>query len=267
MVLTVRSTEDSSFPFLALSPELRNRVYDFVLRIPGRFQPSTKPPSSIPKDRKRGQAKIAPHSGLGILAVNKQIHDEAVGIFYHCNEFDFHVPAQMHGFVNSLSPLRQTFVRDISLRYRSLMSGGVDVTAFSMQVLKQLPGLRKLHIHLGRALIGKIKSSHYMDQSQRLDTANPGLLPGIGHLFELRGVTDIKLLSDCLEERLEEARKTPQFPRVDDVSTAVWVQLGLAFEHFNAALADAQKGKVNKKLLEDNKWQTWDVFPPLEGQT
>ena len=102
--------DDDRFPFLSLPPEIRNRIYNLLLCIPGRIHPSTQKPSSTRK--KNGRQKVStptPESALSLLAVNKQINDEAFGVFYHCNAFEFYYPTQLHAFLLSIGEISPRF--------------------------------------------------------------------------------------------------------------------------------------------------------------
>jgi hypothetical protein len=62
--------------FCKLPAELRNRIYESTLRM------------TEPLWNMRWRQRERP-DGLGLLRVNKMIHDEATAIFYGQNEFDF----------------------------------------------------------------------------------------------------------------------------------------------------------------------------------
>lgn len=205
-----------------------------------------------------------PDSALSILAVNRQIHDEACGIFYHFHPFVFHYSIHMHGFLQSLGPQRQTFIRDITVHYADLRSGGMSMTDFTFQLLKRCTGLRKLEIIMHGELFGKIIKQFYQAKAS-MRSANPAMLPGMKVLFELRGIADIKVRDERLESRIEDLRKEAVYPKyAAGTREACAIKLEKALQHFNTALADAQKGRVNHLILEDNQWQTWDDFPELK---
>ncbi|KAK4958877.1 hypothetical protein LTR10_003674 [Elasticomyces elasticus] len=123
------------FRFLSLSAELRNHIYELHLRIPGTVQPSTAEPTSASKGASAYNKGNVPESALCLLAVNRQIHDEAAGIFYHCNAFVFHYTLHLHGFILSLGTERLSAVRD---RY-----GGGSYSIKSANPA-QMPGMRRL---------------------------------------------------------------------------------------------------------------------------
>lgn len=215
-----------------------------------------------------------------MLLVNKQIHHEAIGIFYNANEFVFYYPTQLHAFLLSIGSTRQKFVRAITLHYYNSKSGGVDITEFTtFPLLKHLTGLRKLHIlmvdktwHLPSTTTQHPGSRHprvwpFSDREPRILRLNPGLIPGFKYLFDLRGITDIIMRDIGLErlvERLEGMSAYPEFPLDNDYKCVL--QLSRAYAHFNAALVDAQAGRIKTELLQDNEWLIREEFPKIAGQ-
>lgn len=261
--------DEDTFPFLSLPPEIRNRIYDLLLCIPGKIHPSTARPTSTPrKTRNQRFAPPTPDSALSLLAVNKQINNEAFGIFYHCNAFEFYYPTQLHAFLLSLGPERQQCLRDLTLHYYNNKVGGIDLAELTFPMLKQLPGLRRLHVLLNFRVDKLIRSNYFSNSSGwNVDKANPLLLPGIKTLFSLRGVTDVLLRFPKLETEFEEAKTDKEYPNFTAKSRkACVVKLTKALEHFNKALAEVQNGKVNKKLLDDPEWHMKDVFPTTDDE-
>lgn len=251
--------EDESFPFLSLPPELRNRIYNVLLDFPGSIRPSTDRPSSTPKKvANRHITPPTPESALSILAVNKQIHDEALGIFYHHNFFVFAYPIQLHAFLLSLSPLRLACLQDLTIYYQNSKSGGINLAGLTFPMLKRLPGLRRLEVILNSDLSSGIQRPHWWTSHagwKLSGKANPVLLPGIKALFTLRGINDIRVRDLKLEQDLETAKQDKEYPDFSAKSrSACVVKLSEVLDHFNRALAAAQLGKVNKKLLEDPEW-------------
>lgn len=263
----------SSFRFLELPPELGNRIYHLLLRIEGPICPSKQSPTSAPKDAKSLKVTENAHSEsvLSILSVCKQLHEEAVGIYYHSNSFLFHYPVQLNAFLTAIGD-RNKFVKDITMYYHNIKMGGVELADLTFPLLRKLIGLRKLHVIMmsGPHEHG-LRRSWYQPSLRGMirmtsDGANPAQIPGMRELFGLRGLTDLKVRDLQLEKKLEELKKDkayPKFPRSGD--DAKVLRLTEAYEHFNAALADAQLGQVNKRLLEDEQWQWWDVFPTMDS--
>lgn len=259
--------ESGSLIFLSLPAEIRNRIYGLVLEINGPVHPSRKAPSSATRG-KTVQDKISHvlKSSLNLLAVNRQIHDEAVGIFYHANHLEFYYPAQLHAFLLSLSPLRQSFIRNITLHYYNNKSGGIDLIDLTLPLLKQLTGLRRFHLLFNKDLTNRLYSTRYLSASPyNVLKANPTTLPGVKFLFTLRGVTDIKLRDTALDSALEDIRERERKPDfTQNLKDRWYIKLERIFEHLNAALVDAQAGRVNRKLLDDDEWHLKEVFPHLD---
>lgn len=224
-------------------------------------------PSSAPKKvQNRHYTRPTPQSALNLLAVNKQINDEALGIFYHRNAFEFYYPTQFHAFVLSLSSPRLCSLRDITIYYHNSKSGGIDIAGLTFPLLKQLTGLRRLHVLLRHELEQLIFRPRWSSSlNWKIEEANPVLLPGLRVLFSLRGITDIVVRDLELEKEFEKLKKDVEYPRFAEMSKkACVVQITRALEHFNTAIAGAQKGMVNQKLLDDPKWHMKSVFPVME---
>lgn len=251
------------FPFLSLSPELRNRIYDLILRFDGPVSPSPLEPTSASKAcRAFGSGRTA--SVLSLLAVNRQIHDEAVGIFYHCNAFVFHYTLHLHGFMQRLGTTRRSMITDITVYYGDLQMGGMSLIDLTFDLLKSLTGLRKLEVIMRYQLVTYKNWYRFSGTPELLRRANPCLLPGMKMLFELRGITSISIRDEGVEEVYVTAtqRSTSSTSSTKRVRSAE--KLVQIMDHFNAALRQAQKGRVNRALLEDEMWQVRDEFPELE---
>ena len=263
------------FRFLDLPPELRNRVYDLVLRIPGPIHPSTKSATTAPKDSKNVKINESKdhESALSLLAVSKQISDEAVGVFYNCNSFVFYYPTQLHAFLMSLGPQRQKLNRDLTVYYYNTKCGGVELVDLTFPMLKQLTGLRKLHIiminhlHETNLRTGWLSWRAFRGYLPQIADANPVLIPGMKAIMQLRGITDILIRDIPMEEKVAEFQKGGTSNYAQDVESRKRVlQLARAYEHFNAALKDMQIGKINQGLLDDPKWHTRDEFPTMHEE-
>ncbi|KAK5724021.1 hypothetical protein LTR17_013683 [Elasticomyces elasticus] len=253
-----------AFPFLSLSAELRNQIYELHLTVPGAVHPSTKAPTSASKNAARyGEGKV-PESALSLLAVNRQIHDEAVGIFYNSNALVFPDTLHLHAFMLCLGSQRLESVRDITLHYADLSTGGLSLTELTFGQLKRLTNLRRLQIIMQGDLSKKIISRR-CGQRHLMDSANPASIAGMRELFDLRNITDIQVKDEVLGSLLEIAKKSdkyPDFPATTE--NACVVKVHQALEHFNLALAEAQKGNVQDEILDDDKWHLAKVFPSLD---
>lgn len=250
--------------FFSLSPELRNRIYDLLLRFDGPLSPS--PNESTSASRVRRALKISrPASVLSILAVNRQIHDEAVGIFYHHNSFVFHQILHLHGFILRLGSLRRSMITDITVHYEDFQRDGISLIDLTFDLLKSLTGLRKLEIIMSYQLITWHDWGRYASKPKLLEKANPCLLPGMKLLFELRGITNINVRDDGVTHIYEwyTPQEWKQFTPHQYFGSAE--KLLRVMNHFNTALQQAQSGRINRALLEDKRWQMRDKFPELEN--
>jgi hypothetical protein len=202
---------------------------------------------------------------LAILAVNRQIHDEASGIFYHDNSFEFYYPTQLHAFIVSLSAQRQASLRSLTVHYFNISCGGIDIVGLTFATLKTLSGLKCLHVMLQSRGYGR---NWWNDKGDvYTSSANPAELPGIKVLFELRGLTDIRVRDPYIEKELEEAKKDSKYPNFPaGTYFHCYVEIEPILQHFNAALRDAQKGRINKKLLEDRTWPWKKPFPTIDEE-
>ena len=147
--------------FFLFPPEIRNHIYRLLLCVPGPLHPSTKPPSSAPRKNQSRVERRASESSLSLLAVSRLIYDEALGIFYGENAFEFYFPTQLSAFLLSLGPQRLRCIRDITIYYQNNKSGGIDIVELIFPTLKQLPSLRRLHILLRHELLLKTVPRYY----------------------------------------------------------------------------------------------------------
>ncbi|KAK3075013.1 hypothetical protein LTR53_002048 [Teratosphaeriaceae sp. CCFEE 6253] len=249
----------SQFPFLSLCAELRNYIYELHLRIPGAVKLSANPPTSASKNLIVGGV---PESVLSLLTVSRQVHDEAVGIFYHRNAFAFHYLLHFHSFVLSTGAQRLACMRDVSIHYSDFVSGGMSLAELTLAQLCRFTGLRRLEIILHGELYNKITFQRW---GRSFHKANPARIPGLKGLFDLRGLTSISVRDEVLERRIEMAKEDPEYPNFAALSNEACVlKLAKALRHFNAALVQAQQGNVVQAILDDDLWHTRDPFPSLE---
>lgn len=180
----------------------------------------------------------------------------------------FYYPTQLHAFLLSLSPQRQKLIRDLTIYYYNLKCGGIDLVDLTFPMLKQLTGLRKLHIIMTSKLAetslrnGWLKWISWRGDHANIADANPALIAGMKHILQLRGITDIKIRDTELERTIAEFKDGTLANKPE--SEKKISQLARAYEHFNAALKDMQSGKINQKLLDDPEWHTRDVFPTMD---
>ncbi|KAK5739214.1 hypothetical protein LTR17_005515 [Elasticomyces elasticus] len=252
-----------SFPFLSLSAELRNEIYELHLSLAGTVQPSTKEPTSASRKAAVLVNGKVPDSVLSLLAVNRQIHDEALGIFYNRNPLSFEDTLHLHAFMVCLGNQRLESVRDITVHYADLSSGGRSLSELVFGQLKRMKNLRRLQIIMQGDLAKKVITRRWGSTSMR--SANPASISGMKELFSLRGVTDIQIKDEVLEDRFQTVKALaayPDFPA--DSRDACFVTVHKALQHFNLALAEAQKGNIQDEILEDDEWHLAKEFPSLE---
>ncbi|KAI7338555.1 hypothetical protein KC315_g1710 [Hortaea werneckii] len=255
---------ESEFPyFFSLSPELRNRTYDLLLQFDRPVTPT--PNESASGSEIRGRlATNRPASVLSILAVNRQIHDEAVGIFYYHNAFVFNHMLHLHGFIQRLGSVRRSMITDITVHYEDFQRGEISLVDLTFDLLKSLTGLRKLEVIMSYQLFTRTIWRRYSESPKLLRTANPCLIPGMKILFTLRGLSSIRVRDTGLGYRYHSAKRQSNPTTFDTKKLRNAEKLTQVMEHFNAALQQAQTGKVNHALLEDKRWQMRDEFPELE---
>lgn len=101
-----------------------------------------------------------------MLVACKQIHDEALGIFYGENAFEFYYPTQLSAFLLTLGSQRLSCIRDITIYYDNIKSGGIDIAELSFPMLKQLSSLRRLHILMHELIqqIRRPRTTRYVKQ-------------------------------------------------------------------------------------------------------
>lgn len=265
------------FRFLDLPAELRNRVYHYLLRFEGTLNPSKRTPTSsvaadmyrkstadTPEMSKKGKQKPTSKdesnaSALSLLAVNCQIHDQALGIFYNLNDFIFYWPTQLQGFLSALGPKRRRLLRSITLWHRNHREGGTDTIDFPLEMLRSLDGLRELTLILPYGVV----SDAYNITRPRI--TNPGLIPGVRTLSSMRGLLSVRIRDMALEKNRENTRKRYD-TATDELEYRAKLEKGeKALAHLNKALLLAQSGKVMnmEELLKDNDWQNNSRFPKL----
>ncbi|KAI5362462.1 hypothetical protein Slin15195_G061190 [Septoria linicola] len=255
-----RKGKAEHFDFLDLPPEIRNRIYDLLVNIDGPLHLSKMLPSSIGKKHKDDQ--VIPASALSLLAVNKQIRDEAAGIFYAI-PLIFYYPTQLGAFLADLGSFRQGLIRDLSVQYDSTKRGSAEIIDMCFSLLRRLSGLQKLRIIMKGDLFFKIIPRH-LHGGWYTTYSNPALISGMKVLFSFRGIKDIAIRDLLLEKHFSEVQEDPDYPDFEKQSRSFQIaKLTAALSHLNAALQHAQHGRVNAELFENIAWHTRDEFPTL----
>ncbi|KAF2002003.1 hypothetical protein P154DRAFT_521444 [Amniculicola lignicola CBS 123094] len=145
MVSTQTTALDVSPCFFKLPAEIRNTIYEYILAVDGKVNPTNLRPPVTP-----GKASV-----LCLLSVSKQIHHEAKGIFYRDNAFVFYYPAQLITFLHFISRERTNMIRDVTLWHRDDSEGGLSIMS-----LQQLAGLRKLELVLEDSVVWPLTEYH-----------------------------------------------------------------------------------------------------------
>jgi hypothetical protein len=236
------------FPFLKLPPEVRNALYALLLVFPGVTYPKVDKPTSATcqfshlRDVERDKIPI-PHSALSILQTNRQIHNEAVGMFYRQNDLVFSYPAHLQDFVQSLERDRLESVSNVTLFHKNHNEGGISTMATTLKLIRRLRGLKKFHLLLEHQLVASPPwSSHTKERCV-------SRVHGIALLFTFRGIADIKVRDLDLEDRMHKVGSY----KSRDVNDTV-KDLAQVLKHFNHGLALAQKGIVVEDLCEEFWW-------------
>ena len=173
--------------------------------------------------------------------MNRQIYDEALGIFYNSNSFAFTHQAQLQAFLLSIGLERQKYVKDIMVDYHFTLCGGIHIDDLTFPILKQLPRLRRLHIRFHGTSCWRRWS---LCDSRWIE--DPMELPGMRYLFTVRGITDLKVRDVNLEQRLEHLK--------DRAPTDDLIKMSRMLKQLNVALAEAQEGRVEKAFLTGKDW-------------
>lgn len=275
----------NGFRFLDLPPEIRNAIYSMLLVFPGATYPIAGKPVSVTSrfkymgERERDNVRI-PRSALEILCVNRQIYDEAVGIFYQ-NDFVFATPAKLQLFMVSLGNERLDCIKSLTLfnEYGQLVDKvekhgrivdlhpphidhrpinqrspeGLDKTEVAMLLIRRLPGLRKLHLLFRGSTLDdvdgpRVSVSGLSKRKLRYES--------LRSVFELRQIPDIKIrnidieyFEDYLERELvkdlrDGMQLTAAEHRTNDRCLAKIKRTKAALRHLNHGLWLAQKGVV-----------------------
>ncbi|KAL8989966.1 MAG: hypothetical protein Q9169_008239 [Polycauliona sp. 2 TL-2023] len=174
-ITTVQHDQSSKaagvFPFMKLSPELRNMVYKEVLVEPKDVLLTVgheyDPPHVL---------AFNPPQPSGLLQVSKQIYNEASPIYYRGNTFDCHSVGALHAFLSKLSIENRRSIRSLSFGFFGY------APAKSMKLLQGCTSLKSL----------KVVIPHYMMNDYGREMPD-GLrdLPGLRDFLKIRGIQEL----------------------------------------------------------------------------
>ena len=213
-----------TFTFLQLPAELRIRIYEMVFTFPEigigilstqeefhgrRFHLYQREHDNgynhIDRTHGRNAMILSPpvQQVLGILSVNKHIHNEAVPYFYRINHFRVRSMPDLVIWINKISPNRLAHIRNLSFPYNSYSSQCLKEMKNTLTVLALHNAVRGLEIQtrdsdwFSRFITVKSKVPGLPNQ-QKPKYAGPEALPHMRLLVRLVGIVDeLSFDGDC----------------------------------------------------------------------
>lgn len=88
------------------------------------------------------------------MQVNRQLYEEAVGLFYHINHFEFYYFLQFVLFLNEIRDKRRASIREVTFWYRVAVDGPFDTSEAAFTMLESLPSLRHVHVNCESIAMG-----------------------------------------------------------------------------------------------------------------
>lgn len=259
LIQSHRQERKGHFRFKDLPAEIRNIIYSLLLVFPGPTYPSKAKPTEVTYHKHMTKARMnalpIPHSTLDLLLVDKEVCNEAAGLFYHHNDLVFSYPMQMQMFLLDLGPARFASVRQLSLFHDSKKLNGVSALDTALPQLRHLPHLRKFHLLVpNQVSIGPEGSC-------------PSQIHGVQWLFTLRGLDDLKVRDLYLEDQVEGGEELNFF--MGEEEKAVAATQTQVLKHFNHGLRIASEKSIVVRELFVKEWGGGGVenekWPVLEG--
>ncbi|MCJ1366294.1 hypothetical protein MMC16_005422 [Acarospora aff. strigata] len=187
VVLTASRPQEvsSPFPFQKLPPELRNEIYHLHLvqamkptrlfkrddqqrRIIAEAEQEYDSPSDVPCPYQ--------NTALSILGVSRQLHDEALGVFYYHNALQLDNIRDLLAFLKCIGPKRRSYIRDLRFSFY----GKGSQTAFA--ILQNCERLTRLNIGLScYTMFGAPEGSRSFLKA-----------PGVKSLLKIRGLQSVE---------------------------------------------------------------------------
>jgi hypothetical protein len=254
-------------------------IYSIHLMIPGPTYPLDGKPvsfTSLAEHKRLSQTNTlsVPCSALGVLQVNKQVHNEAYKLFYQ-NDLVFSTHVDLQIFMFSLSDERLDCLRNLTLFYdKSLASVSWDEVEIksdlgvTLPFLRRLKGLRKFHLILS---FREIELYEEVLPDDFMDPVDVSGLKDAKAMLMLRGVTDLMIIDLDLLDVEEDCRRAmagsheaPMDPNLINAQKLIAQQMA-ALRHFNHGLHLAQTGLVVHELYTEKNWRDKDSWPALQG--
>lgn len=226
-----------------------------------------------------------PPSALEILRVNRQVHNEACGIFYKENSLVFSRPGDLYSFTLSLSDQRLHSVRELTCFHEEVFSSTQSEAKanrtmnLALGLVPRFKNLRKLHLclrHRRINIVGLVRSD-----DERAGLSDLATLAGLETLFTLRNIPDIKVRDLDLEDCDQNYKRDFQGTWAEAIGFAVdtfsmgWSEREervrakidkskAALKHFNHGLQLAQKGMdIRSYRFQQAGWhaRSWPTSP------
>lgn len=216
-------------------------------------------PTSVERAHHSRRSKVtAPHSVLDILCVNRQIHDEADGIFYRQNDLVFQSPARLQTFISTLGMRRLDALRSLNFFYTESQARTatyrLDFMEATITTLRLLQGLRKVHVFIKQPRYSWTPVLEDLGHAE----CHPARIDGINALFKFRNLEDLQVLGPhTVNGQLHTGVRV-----VEGVK-----RLDAVFRHFNHGLRLAQKGHIFSELYKNKDWADEEYWPALGTET
>ena len=251
------------------------------------------------RPRKQLSKRPAPRSALEILLVSRQVHDEAIGLFYH-NDFVFPTHSRLQLFLFSLyengkrmgNLTSLTISSEHGILVETVKKQGprVDVQrpyiAHERCGQKALEGVDKMQVTtLLIRLLPNLRKLHFLHRSKTLcDHENSRCRGGVafdfasaGFMFNMRNIADTKVRDIDMEIQEDEVKLAHEKKLRRDASISSsylqrhehvsrnFCHKKAALQHYNRGIQLAQKGVVVRELVTNDDWPKLVVWPQLEG--
>ena len=196
------------FPLMELPREVRDMIYEACLAFDGAIfvKDKRKGPRSIQTNRSspfkhrqregdldRGMASIessATAQGRKLFYVSKQIHDEAVSVFYRKNTFEFTSLTEMEKFIRNMGLRNQHSLRSVIVYYQAAYME----YARPLTLLTQCVGLRNLTLVLCDDCMA-YTNKYIATDGYTYGWAELKVPRAFGTLLRIRGLDNVRLVS------------------------------------------------------------------------